>query len=79
MASAANKTKGLKTVYLNHDIPIGTTDFGGVVDKIKQSGADSAYVTLDFAGNAGLTSALKQAGVKPQADGRTPVATARSS
>jgi hypothetical protein len=35
-----------------------------VVDKIKQSGADSAYVTLDFAGNSGLSSALKQAGVK---------------
>jgi len=35
-----------------------------VVDQIKQSGADSAYVTLDFAGNAGLSSAMKQAGVK---------------
>ena len=64
VASAANKTKGLKTVYLNHDIPIGTTDFGAVVDQIKQSGADSAYVTLDFAGNAGLASAMAQAGVK---------------
>jgi len=64
VASAANKTKGLKTVYLNHDIPIGTTDFGAVADQIKQSGADSAYITLDFAGNSGLSSALKQAGVK---------------
>ena len=79
MASAANKTKGLKTVYLNHDIPIGTTDFGAVVDQIKQSGADSAYVTLDFAGNSGLSSALKQAGVKLKPIVSTPVATARRS
>ncbi len=64
VASAANKTKGLKTVYLNHDIPVGTTDFGAVADQIKQSGADSAYITLDFAGNSGLSTALKQAGVK---------------
>ena len=64
VASAANKTKGLKTVYLNHDIPVGTTDFGAVADQIKQSGADSAYITLDFAGNSGLSTALTQAGVK---------------
>ena len=27
--SAANKTKGLKTVYINHDIPVGTTPWAG--------------------------------------------------
>jgi branched-chain amino acid transport system substrate-binding protein len=64
VASAANKTKGLKTVYLNHDIPVGTTDFGAIADQIKQSGADSMYTALDTAGNTGLMSALKQAGVK---------------
>jgi ABC-type branched-subunit amino acid transport system substrate-binding protein len=62
--SAANKTKGLKTVYINHDIPVGTTEFGSIADQIKQSGADSMYTALDNAGNTGLMSALKQAGVK---------------
>ena len=62
--SAANKTKGLKTVYINHDIPVGTTEFGSVADQIKQSGADSMYTALDNAGNTGLMQALKQAGVK---------------
>jgi ABC-type branched-subunit amino acid transport system substrate-binding protein len=61
--SAANKTKGLKTVYINHDIPVGTTEFGSVADQIKQSGANSLYTALDNAGNTGLMSALKQAGV----------------
>ena len=61
--SAANKTKGMKTVYLNHDIPVGTTEFGAVVDQIKQSGADSMYTALDNNGNTGLMAALKQAGV----------------
>ncbi|HLM18710.1 MAG TPA: ABC transporter substrate-binding protein [Acidimicrobiia bacterium] len=62
--SAANKTKGLKTVYINHDIPVGTTEFGSVADKIKQSGANSLYTALDNAGNTGLMSALKQSSVK---------------
>ena len=61
--SATKQTKGLKTVYINHDIPVGTTEFGSVADQIKQSGADSMYTALDNAGNTGLMSALKQAGV----------------
>ncbi len=64
MKSATKQTKGLKTVYINHDIPVGTTEFGSVADQIKQSGADSMYTALDNAGNTGLMSALKQAGVK---------------
>jgi branched-chain amino acid transport system substrate-binding protein len=62
--AAANKTKGLKTAYINHDIPVGTTEFGSIADQIKQSGADSLYTALDNSGNTGLMSALKQAGVK---------------
>ncbi len=62
--SAANKTKGLKTVYINHDIPVGTTEFGGIADQIKQSGADSLYTAFDNTSNTGLMAALKQAGVK---------------
>ena len=71
VADAANKTKGLKTVYKNHDIPVGTTDFGAVAEEIKQSGADSMYTALDNTANTGLMGALKQAGVtlKP---GRVP-------
>jgi branched-chain amino acid transport system substrate-binding protein len=61
--SAANKTKGLKTVYINHDIPVGTTEFGSIADQIKQSGADSLYTALDNTGNTPLMAALKQAGV----------------
>ncbi|MGZ4680042.1 MAG: ABC transporter substrate-binding protein, partial [Ilumatobacteraceae bacterium] len=62
--SAANKTKGLKTVYINHDVPVGTTEFGGIADQIKQSGADSMYTAFDNTSNTGLMAALKQAGVK---------------
>jgi ABC-type branched-subunit amino acid transport system substrate-binding protein len=62
--SAANKTKGLKTVYINHDIPVGTTEFGSIADQIKESGADSMYTALDNAGNTGLMQALKQASVE---------------
>jgi len=61
--AAANKTAGLKTVYINHDIPVGTSEFGAVADQIKQAGADSLYTALDNNGNTGLMSALKQAGV----------------
>ena len=64
VASAANKTKGLKTVYLNHDIPVGTSEFGSIVEQLKSSGADSLYITLDSAGLGAFMSAMKQASVK---------------
>jgi branched-chain amino acid transport system substrate-binding protein len=60
---AADHTKGLKTVYLNHDIPPGTTEMGSIADQIKQSGADSIYLTLDTQGQSALIGALRQAGV----------------
>jgi branched-chain amino acid transport system substrate-binding protein len=63
VASAANKTKGLKTVYLNHDIPVGTTEFGSIADQIKQAGANSLYTAFDNTSNTALMAALKQAGV----------------
>jgi branched-chain amino acid transport system substrate-binding protein len=63
VADAANKTKGLKTVYTNHDIPAGTTDFGSVAQEIKESGADSMYTAMDNTSNTGLMQALKQASV----------------
>ena len=70
--SAANKTKGLKTVYINHDIPVGTTEFGSVADQIKQSGADSAvHRARQRREHRAHASALKQAGREAQA-GRLP-------
>ena len=63
VADAANKTKGMKTVYKNHDIPVGTTDFGAVAQEIKEAGADSMYTAMDNTSNTGLMQALKQAGV----------------
>lgn len=60
---AANHTKGLKAVYINHDLPPGTTEYGSVADQIKQSGADSLYSALDSQGQGALISALRQAGV----------------
>jgi branched-chain amino acid transport system substrate-binding protein len=60
---AANHTKGLKSVYINHDLPPGTTEYGSVADQIKQSGADSLYSALDSQGQSALISALRQAGV----------------
>ena len=71
VASAANKTKGLKTVYLNHDIPVGTTEFGSIADQIKQSGADSLYTALDNAGNTGLMAGA-EAGRREAEAGRLP-------
>jgi branched-chain amino acid transport system substrate-binding protein len=61
---AADHTKGLKTVLINHDIPPGTTEMGSIADQIKQSGADSLYLVLDTGGQNALIAALKQAGVK---------------
>ena len=60
---AADHTKGLKSVYINHDIPPGTTEMGSIADQIKQSGADSLYLVLDSGGQSALISALRQANV----------------
>ena len=60
---AADHTKGMKTVYLNHDIPPGTTEMGSIAEELKQSGADSLYLVLDTGGQNALISALRQAGV----------------
>jgi branched-chain amino acid transport system substrate-binding protein len=60
---AANHTKGLKTVYINHDTAPGTTEFGSIAEEIKQAGADSLYSALDSGGQSALIAALRQAGV----------------
>jgi ABC-type branched-subunit amino acid transport system substrate-binding protein len=66
IADSVDKTKGLKMVYKTTDIPAGSTEFGAVVDQIKQSGADTVYTTLGFAEASQLMNQMKQAGVKPK-------------
>ena len=63
---SVNKTKGLKLVYETTDIPTGTTEFGSVVDQIKQSGADTVYTTMAVTDGIALVNQLKQAGVVPK-------------
>ncbi len=65
-ADSVKKTKGLELVYKTTDIPPGTTEFGAVVDQIKQSGADTVYTTMAVADGIALVNALKQAGVTPK-------------
>ena len=65
-ADSVKKTKGLKLVYKTTDIPTGTTEFGAVVDQIKQSGADTVYTTMAVTDGIALVNALKQAGVYPK-------------
>jgi branched-chain amino acid transport system substrate-binding protein len=65
-ADSVNKTKGVKLVYKTTDIPPGTTEFGAVVDQIKQSGADTVYTTMAVADGIALVNALKQAGYVPK-------------
>jgi branched-chain amino acid transport system substrate-binding protein len=65
-ADSVRKTKGVKLVYKTTDIPPGTTEFGAVVDQIKQSGADTVYTTMAITDGIALVNALKQAGVVPK-------------
>jgi branched-chain amino acid transport system substrate-binding protein len=65
-ADSVKKTKGVKLVYKTTDIPAGTTEFGAVVDQIKQSGADTVYTTMAVADGIALVNQLKQAGVVPK-------------
>ena len=65
-ADSVKKTKGVELVYKTTDIPPGTTEFGAVVDQIKQSGADTVYTTMAVADGIALVNALKQAGVVPK-------------
>jgi branched-chain amino acid transport system substrate-binding protein len=54
--------KGMKVVYKNTDIPVGTTEFGSYAQQIKESGADAMYTALATTENINLINSLKQAG-----------------
>ena len=70
-ADSVNKTKGLKLVYKTTDIPAGTTEFGAVVDQIKQSGADTVYTTMAVSDGIALVNHAEAGGREPQ-DHRVP-------
>jgi branched-chain amino acid transport system substrate-binding protein len=65
-ADAVKRVKGLELVYKTTDIPTGTTEFGAVVDQIKESGADTVYTTMAVTDGIALVNQLKQAGVTPK-------------
>ena len=65
-ADSVKRVKGLELVYKTTDIPPGTTEFGAVVDQIKQSGADTVYTTMAVPDGIALVNQLKQAGVNPK-------------
>jgi len=65
-ADSVKKTPGLKLVYKTTDIPPGTTEFGSVVDQIKQSGADTVYTTMAVQDGIALVNQMHQAGVTPK-------------
>ena len=67
VASAVKRTKGMKSVLVNVDTPIGSTEFTGLAQRIKDSGADGLYTGMDFIQNVALNGALKQAGVNLKA------------
>jgi branched-chain amino acid transport system substrate-binding protein len=64
---AVKKTKGLKVVYKTTDLSVSDREFTGVVQQIKDSGADGMYTGMDFLQNTALNSALQQAGVQMKA------------
>jgi branched-chain amino acid transport system substrate-binding protein len=64
---AVKKTKGLKVVYKTTDLSVSDREFTGVVQRIKDSGADGMYTGMDFVQNTGLHAALQQAGVPMKA------------
>jgi branched-chain amino acid transport system substrate-binding protein len=64
---AVKKTKGEKVVFKTTDLSVSDREFTGVVQKIKDSGADGMYTGMDFLQNTALNSALQQAGVQMKA------------
>jgi branched-chain amino acid transport system substrate-binding protein len=64
---AVKKTKGLKVVYKTTDLSVSDREFTGVVQQIKDSGADGMYTGMDFLQNTSLNAALAQAGVQMKA------------
>jgi branched-chain amino acid transport system substrate-binding protein len=61
--AASAKAAGISTPYVNtSSIKVGTTDFTSVALAIKNSGAQAVFVAMDYAAEANISVALKQAG-----------------
>jgi branched-chain amino acid transport system substrate-binding protein len=60
----AAKQIGLKVPYQTTDIPVGNTEWGGVIDKIKSTGANALYTSMGTTDAISLVNALKQQNVK---------------
>jgi branched-chain amino acid transport system substrate-binding protein len=54
---------GLEVVYKTTDVVAGTTEFTAIVQRIKESGADSLITGMDFTQNTALSDQLEKAGV----------------
>jgi ABC-type branched-subunit amino acid transport system substrate-binding protein len=61
--SVAAKHLGLKSSYLNTNMPPTTVDFSSIALAIKQSGVDAMFAPLGVAQSIALMTALSQAGV----------------
>jgi branched-chain amino acid transport system substrate-binding protein len=65
-ASAIEKScvaAGLKSGYLNNQVPFGSTDMGAIALAVKKAGVDGMYVPVVPATGFALAGALKQIGV----------------
>ena len=58
---------GLEVVYKTADVVSGNTEFTGVVQRIKESGADAVVTGMDFLQNTALSDQLSKAGVTVKA------------
>jgi ABC-type branched-subunit amino acid transport system substrate-binding protein len=57
----------MKVVYKTTDLSVSDREFTGVVQRIKDSGADGMYTGMDFLQNTALNAALQQAGIQMKA------------
>jgi branched-chain amino acid transport system substrate-binding protein len=62
IAESIDADPDLDIVYQTVDVPLGSTDFTGEVQRIIDSDADALYTGMDFLSNAALSEQLKQAG-----------------
>ncbi len=67
LANSIEQSAKMEVVYQTTDVVTGDTNFTGVVERIKSSGADTLYTGLDFTQNAALSDQLKQADIDMKA------------
>ena len=58
------ETAGLKSGYLNNQVPFGSTDVGPIALAMKAAGVDGVYLPIDPSTAFALVAALHQLGVK---------------